>query len=62
MEQDDKLLLERFSKEIIHELAHTFGLIHCYDPGCVLRSSTYAEYVDQKSSTLCPACRSVAEL
>jgi len=62
IEPDDNLLLERFSKEIIHELGHTFGLIHCIHPDCVMRSSTYAEDIDQKSSGLCPACKSVTEL
>ncbi len=57
IETDDKLLLERFSKEIIHELGHTFGLIHCYVPDCVMRSGTYVEDIDQKKSSLCSKCR-----
>ena len=61
IEQDENILLKRFSKEIIHELGHTFGLIHCYDPDCVMRSSTYVEDIDQKSSILCPNCRSITE-
>jgi archaemetzincin len=54
---DDMILLQRFRKEIIHELGHMFGLIHCSDPVCVMRSSTYAEDIDQKSQALCPTCR-----
>ena len=54
---DEKLVLERFIKEVIHELGHTFGLIHCHVPACVMRSSTYVEDIDQKSSHLCPGCR-----
>jgi archaemetzincin len=54
---DEKLVLERFSKEVIHELGHTFGLIHCHVPACVMRSSTYVEDIDQKSSHLCLNCR-----
>jgi archaemetzincin len=48
---------ERFVKEVIHELGHTFGLIHCHIPTCVMRSSTYVEDIDQKSSHLCIGCR-----
>lgn len=58
MDQDEKFLLERFKKEVIHELGHTFGLIHCHTPTCVMRSSTYVEDIDQKDAHLCPKCRS----
>ena len=57
MVKDDKFILDRFKKEVIHELGHTFGLIHCHMPTCVMRSSTYVEDIDQKSPNLCPACR-----
>ncbi len=53
---DNNLLLERFSKEIIHELGHTFGLIHCHVPDCVMRSGTYVEDIDQKLTGLCHKC------
>jgi archaemetzincin len=52
------IIKERLIKEVIHELGHTFGLIHCHQPECVMRSSTYVEDIDQKSSHYCPACRS----
>jgi len=58
IEADDKLILDRFRKEVIHELGHTFGLIHCHIPTCVMRSSTYVEDIDQKSASLCIKCRS----
>jgi archaemetzincin len=61
IESDEDLLLERFSKEIIHELGHSFGLIHCQVPDCVMRSSTYVEDIDQKSSTFCSNCRNKLE-
>lgn len=54
---DDKILVDRFRKEVIHELGHTFGLVHCYDPTCVMRSSTYVEDIDQKSPNLCIKCK-----
>jgi archaemetzincin len=57
IEADEKLLLERFTKEVIHELGHTFGLIHCTTPNCVMRSSTYVEDIDQKDRNFCHSCR-----
>lgn len=54
---DDQILVERFIKEVIHELGHTFGLIHCHTPTCVMRSSTYVEDIDQKEAHLCSKCR-----
>ncbi|MFW6327329.1 MAG: archaemetzincin family Zn-dependent metalloprotease [Bacteroidota bacterium] len=56
IKKDDKLLFERFRKEIIHELGHIFGLIHCFSPSCIMRSSTYVEDVDQKDSVFCSKC------
>ena len=55
--KDDTYIAERFRKEVIHELGHTMGLIHCHVPDCVMRSSTYVEDIDQKGSTLCAKCR-----
>lgn len=54
---DYELLIDRFSKVIIHELGHTFGLIHCSNPVCVMRSSTYVEDLDQKEKQFCYRCR-----
>jgi len=62
MVPDEKLMLERFKKEVIHELGHTFGLIHCLNPMCVMRSSTYVEDIDQKSMHLCHNCKSELEI
>lgn len=57
MKKDEDLLFDRFRKVVIHELGHTFGLIHCHIPTCVMRSSTYVEDIDQKSHNLCIKCR-----
>lgn len=62
MPVDDKLLLDRFTKEVIHELGHTFSLLHCQNPVCVMRSSTYVEDIDLKERHLCPDCRSLAAI
>ncbi|MCD4682983.1 MAG: archaemetzincin family Zn-dependent metalloprotease [Bacteroidales bacterium] len=61
MKPDEKLLFDRFEKVIIHELGHTFGLVHCYSPVCVMRSSTYVEDIDQKNKKLCMKCRTEIE-
>jgi archaemetzincin len=60
--KDEKILVNRFRKEVIHELGHTFGLIHCYDPTCVMRSSTYVEDIDQKNHQLCRKCRELLSI
>ena len=57
LEPDYDLLIDRFSKVIIHELGHSFGLIHCNNPVCVMRSSTYVEDLDQKEKHFCFRCR-----
>jgi archaemetzincin len=57
IDANDKLLIERFTKEVVHELGHTFGLVHCIVPSCVMRSSTYVEDIDQKEQNLCLRCR-----
>jgi archaemetzincin len=57
LKPNESLLKERFRKEVIHELGHAFGLIHCHNTQCVMRSSTYVEDIDQKSHRLCENCR-----
>ena len=55
--EDRVLLTERLVKEAIHELGHNFGLIHCSNQSCVMKSSTYVEEVDQKSEEMCSRCQ-----
>ena len=54
---DPSLLLERFLKEAVHELGHTYGLKHCFIPACVMNSSTAVEGIDEKSVLFCRRCR-----
>lgn len=56
LKENKQIMIERFIKEIIHELGHNFGLLHCQNPDCVMRSSTYVEDIDQKSHNLCHSC------
>jgi archaemetzincin len=57
LKPDEKILTDRLRKEVVHELGHMFGLVHCSDPLCVMRSSTYVEDIDQKEHRLCGSCR-----
>jgi archaemetzincin len=61
MKLDEPLLYDRFTKELIHELGHTYGLIHCHQPSCVMRSSTYVEEIDLKTSRFCNHCKDKLE-
>lgn len=53
---NDAILGERVAKESIHEAGHLFGLVHCREFDCVMRSSTYMEEIDLKQFMLCHAC------
>lgn len=53
---DETVLLDRVIKEAVHELGHSFGLVHCRDAECVMSSSTYVEEVDLKGDWYCPRC------
>ena len=57
LEKNNTILNERLKKVVIHEIGHMFGLIHCQNPVCVMRSSTYVEDIDQKKQNLCSSCR-----
>ncbi|WP_423129259.1 archaemetzincin family Zn-dependent metalloprotease [Gaoshiqia sp. Z1-71] len=57
MKPDEQAFTDRIRKEVIHELGHAFGLIHCIHSTCVMRSGTYVEDIDQKSWSFCPKCR-----
>jgi len=59
--EDREVTSERLLKEAVHELGHTFGLIHCAQPQCVMNASTYAENIDQKSAKLCSQCQKITE-
>ncbi len=54
--ENKELLKDRLLKEGIHELGHTFGLIHCFTIRCVMNTSTYVEDIDQKTAHFCKLC------
>ncbi len=47
----------RVVKEAIHEIGHTYGLVHCHVPHCVMGRAAGLRDVDLKSAELCPRCR-----
>jgi archaemetzincin len=55
----------RLATESVHELGHTFGLMHCGSldgagrsaAPCVMSRSASVRAVDEKSPRLCPECR-----
>jgi archaemetzincin len=49
-------LFERSLKEAVHELGHTFGLLHCGNFECAMHASTTVDDVDVKAATLCDRC------
>ena len=54
----EALLRGRLLKEAVHELGHTFGLVHCASMACVMARSPGLGAVDRKDDQLCPDCRS----
>ncbi len=51
------VFLARVAKEAVHELAHTFNLRHCKDPGCIMHYCRNIRDVDRKQDNLCRYCR-----
>ena len=52
----ESLLRERTVKEVLHELGHTFGLVHCSEPSCAMSLATHIELVDSKAERYCERC------
>jgi len=54
---DEALFLERATREIVHELGHTFGLGHCPNTKCVMHFSNSLADTDLKEASFCNKCR-----
>ena len=54
---DENLFLERATKEVVHELGHTFGLEHCPNSKCVMHFSNSLADTDIKEAHFCLRCR-----
>ena len=58
-----KLHIERFTKVVIHELGHNFGLPHCPDKKCVMTDAVESiKTIDNANPGLCNACRAKLSL
>jgi archaemetzincin len=53
---DTLLLKQRALKEALHEVGHTFGLVHCLKFTCPMALSTNIERLDLKGIDFCPGC------
>ena len=53
---DEELLHRRTMKEVLHEIGHCFGLLHCIDWDCVMHTSQGIEEVDIKGEFYCKNC------
>jgi archaemetzincin len=50
-------LYERIAKVAVHELAHTFALVHCTEPQCVMRASHGLGDLDETPLFFCEYCK-----
>jgi archaemetzincin len=53
---NNELMMTRAVKEAMHELGHTFGLVHCPAPSCVMTLANDIQHVDEKESECCGGC------
>jgi archaemetzincin len=55
---DEGVLLERATVEVLHELGHIAGLPHCDDAECLMRFAGHVEALDVRGKGFCGDCRS----
>ncbi|HVO09335.1 MAG TPA: archaemetzincin [Vicinamibacteria bacterium] len=58
---DAAALQRRAAVEAVHELGHTFGLVHCRRPHCPMSLSVDLADLDRKTAELCPGCSALLE-
>ena len=51
------VFLGRATKEALHEVGHTFGLVHCADRSCAMALATNIRQIDSKQAAFCEACK-----
>jgi archaemetzincin len=56
LQPDREVWLGRAHKEALHELGHTFGLVHCADRTCAMSLATHVRQIDLKQAAYCAAC------
>jgi archaemetzincin len=50
------LLVARSTKEALHEMGHTFGLVHCPDRECTMSLAINIQQLDRKGTAFCDSC------
>ena len=58
---DPAVVTERIIKECVHELGHTFGLVHCAVRSCPMSLSIDLVDLDRKTAEPCAACSALLE-
>jgi archaemetzincin len=53
----DRLLRQRVSKVVVHELAHTYGLDHCPTKGCLMEDAQARVSTVDAESGFCQGCQ-----
>jgi archaemetzincin len=53
---DDSILFARLGKEVLHELGHTFGMVHCWNNQCAMHFSSSIREIDTKEDRFCSSC------
>lgn len=53
---DDRLAARRASGEILHELGHLAGRVHCDEPDCVMHFAASVEAADLRGDRFCGRC------
>nr|MDO8080570.1 archaemetzincin family Zn-dependent metalloprotease [Candidatus Freyarchaeota archaeon] len=54
---NEKIFVERSTKEAVHELGHSFSLKHCPNPRCVMYFSNHIMDTDRKGKSFCEKCQ-----
>jgi archaemetzincin len=61
LQEAPAVLARRAATESVHEVGHTFGLVHCLDRRCPMSLSIDLPDLDGKTETPCAACRALLE-
>ena len=57
LKPNPELFLKRSIKEAVHELGHTWGIVHCPNPKCVMYFSNSILDTDRKDFIFCSLCQ-----
>lgn len=52
-------ILDRLLKVALHEAAHLFDLVHCFDDQCLMHFSMDLEALDRLPLSFCPTCKAL---